>query len=183
MPGSAARVLNLYGPPELRDRYVPGLTTTDFDSLTQSAQLMTERTGGSDVGANECVARPRPDGTWDLFAEKWFCSNAGCEINLTLARPEGAQGGTRGLGMFLVPRTLPDGSRNNIVIRRLKDKLGSRSMPSGEYEFHGAIAYPVGDISRGFPQMAEMINVSRLSNRMRAAAMMRRSLVGAGHTA
>jgi len=179
MTDSATRVLNLYGPRELRDRYVPGLTSTDFDSLIQSAQLMTERTGGSDVGANECLARPRPGGTWELFGEKWFCSNAGCDINLTLARPEGATGGTRGLGMFLVPRILPDGTRNNIVIRRLKDKLGSRSMPSGEYEFHGAIAYPVGDITRGFRQMAEMINVSRLSNGMRAAAMMRRSLLEA----
>jgi hypothetical protein len=81
--------------------------------------------------------------------------------------------------MFLVPKVLPDGRRNRYVIRRLKEKLGSRSMPTGEYEFQGAVGYPVGDIGRGFAQMAEMINVSRLSNGMRAAAMMRRSLLEA----
>jgi alkylation response protein AidB-like acyl-CoA dehydrogenase len=176
MTDSAARVLAQFGPDELRERYLPGLTSTDFSSLLQSAQLLTERTGGSDVGANECVAR-QIDGEWRLTGEKWFCSNAGAEVHLTLARPEGAPGGTRGLGMFLVPRTLPDGSRNRIIIRRLKDKLGSKSMPTGEYEFEGAVGFPVGDIGHGFAQMAEMINVSRLSNGMRAAAIMRRSLL------
>ena len=117
------------------------------------------------------------DGGWALTGEKWFCSNAGADVHLTLARPEGAASGTRGLGMFLVPKTLPDGSRNRYIIRRLKEKLGTRSMPSGEYEFHGAVAYPVGEVEHGFAQMAEMINVSRLSNGMRAAAMMRRSLL------
>jgi len=100
-------------------------------------------------------------------------------VHLTLARPEGAPAGTRGLGMFLVPKVLPDGTRNSYVIRRLKDKLGSKSMPTGEYEFHGAVGYPVGELEHGFAQMAEMINVSRLSNGMRAAAIMRRSLLEA----
>lgn len=179
MTDSAARVINMYGSDELRQRYVPGLTSTDFSTLMQSAQLLTERTGGSDVGANECVARQQPDDTWELWGEKWFCSNAGSAVHLTLARPESAPGGTKGLGMFVVPRFLPDGTRNAIVIRRLKDKLGTRDMPSGEYEFHGAKAYVLGDVTRGFPQMAEMINVSRLSNGMRASAMMRRSLLEA----
>lgn len=178
MTDSAARVLKQFGPDELRDEYVPGLTSTDFDRLLQSAQLLTERTGGSDVGANECVARETPIG-WQLTGEKWFCSNAGADVHLTLARPEGAPSGTKGLGMFLVPRVLPDGRRNRYVIRRLKEKLGSRSMPTGEYEFLGAVAYPVGDLANGFAQMAEMINFSRLSNGMRAAAMMRRGLLEA----
>jgi alkylation response protein AidB-like acyl-CoA dehydrogenase len=178
MTDSAARVINLFGPDDLRERYVPGLTSTKFDELLQSAQLLTERTGGSDVGANECIARETANG-WELTGEKWFCSNAGADVLLTLARPEGAQGGTRGLGMFLVPNLLPDGRRNSYTIRRLKEKLGSRSMPTGEYEFDGAVAYPIGDVGRGFAQMAEMINVSRLSNGMRAAAMMRRSLLEA----
>ena len=176
MTDSAARVIAQFGPDELRELYLPGLTSTDFETLMQSAQLLTERTGGSDVGANECVARFE-DGEWRLMGEKWFCSNAGAEVHLTLARPEGAPSGTRGLGMFLVPKTLPDGSRNRYAIRRLKDKLGSRSMPTGEYEFQEAVGYPVGDIGRGFAQMAEMINVSRLSNGMRAAAIMRRALL------
>lgn len=176
MTDSAARVIEQFGPDELRQRYVPGLTSTDFDSLLQSAQLLTERTGGSDVGANECVARFE-GGEWRLTGEKWFCSNAGADIHLTLARPEGAGPGTRGLGMFLVPRLLPDGRRNSYVIRRLKEKLGTKSMPTGEYDFEGAVGYPIGDIGRGFLQMTEMINVSRLSNGMRAAAIMRRSLL------
>ncbi|MGE3073617.1 MAG: acyl-CoA dehydrogenase family protein [Dehalococcoidia bacterium] len=176
MTDSAARVVAQFGPDELRDRYLPGLTNTNFESLAQSAQLLTERTGGSDVGANECVAR-QVNGEWRLTGEKWFCSNAGADIHLTLARPEGAAGGTRGLGMFLVPKLLPDGSRNRYAIRRLKDKLGSKSMPTGEYEFDGAFGYVVGDIGKGFSQMAEMINVSRLSNGMRAAGIMRRSLL------
>ncbi len=176
MTDSAARVIAQFGPDALRERYLPGLTSTDFATLQQSAQLLTERTGGSDVGANECVAR-LVDGEWRLTGEKWFCSNAGADVHLTLARPEGAGEGTRGLGMFLVPRLLPDGSRNHYTIRRLKEKLGSRSMPTGEYEFDGAVGYVVGALERGFPQMAEMINVSRLSNGMRAAAIMRRSLL------
>jgi len=178
MTDSAARVVTRFGPNELRKRYVPGLTSTDFGTLLQSAQLLTERTGGSDVGANECVARETPGG-WEITGEKWFCSNAGADVLLTLARPEGAAGGTRGLGMFLVPKVLPDGTRNRYLIRRLKEKLGSRSMPTGEYEFERATAYPIGDVAHGFAQMAEMINVSRLSNGMRAAAMMRRSLLEA----
>lgn len=176
MTDSAARVIRQFGPDDLRERYLPGLTSTDFATLQQSAQLLTERTGGSDVGANECFAR-QVDGHWELTGEKWFCSNVGADVHLTLARPEGARGGTKGLGMFLVPRLLPGGERNRYVVRRLKDKLGSRSMPTGEYEFQGAIGFPVGDIGRGFAQMAEMINVSRLSNGMRAAAIMRRSLL------
>lgn len=179
MTDSAARVVDRFGPDELRKRYLPGLTSTDFGTLLQSAQLLTERTGGSDVGANECEAREDANGDWRLWGEKWFCSNAGADVHLTLARPEGASGGTAGLGMFLVPKLLPDGSRNSYVVRRLKEKLGSRSMPTGEYEFQGAVAYQVGEIGRGFAQMAEMINVSRLSNGMRAAAIMRRSLLEA----
>lgn len=178
MTDSAARVLRMFGSAELQERYVPRLTSTDFESLMQSAQLLTERTGGSDVGASECAAR-LVDGEWRIWGEKWFCSNAGADVHLALARPEGARPGTKGLGMFLVPRVLPDGSRNRYAIRRLKEKLGSRSMPTGEYEFEGATGYVVGAIDRGFAQMAEMINVSRLSNGMRAAALMRRSLLEA----
>lgn len=178
MTDSAARVLRLFGPQELRSRYLPGLTSTSMETLLQSAQLITERTGGSDVGASECEAR-WVDGRWELWGEKWFCSNAGADLHLVLARPAGAPRGTRGLGLFLVPKLLPDGSRNRYVIRRLKEKLGSRSMPTGEYEFHGATGFVVGELEHGFRHMAEMINVSRLSNGMRAAALIRRALLEA----
>jgi alkylation response protein AidB-like acyl-CoA dehydrogenase len=171
---STSRMLRHYGSEALKARYLDRLTATDFDRLWQGTQWMTEKTGGSDVGALTTIARPEPDGTWRLWGDKWFCSNANADVALTLARPQGAPAGTRGLAMFLVPRLLPDGSRNAWSITRLKDKLGSRSMATGEVTYAGAVAWVVGDVARGFHQMMEMVNVSRLSNAMRAAGIMRR---------
>jgi alkylation response protein AidB-like acyl-CoA dehydrogenase len=175
MTDSAARMLRHYASPELRDAFLPGLTATDLATLRQGTQWMTERTGGSDVGAATTVARRGDDGQWRLWGDKWFCSNASCDLALTLARPEGAPAGTRGLAMFLVPRRLPDGTRNAWTINRLKDKLGSRSMATGEVTYAGATAFPVGPLDRGFRQMMEMVNLSRLSNALRAAGLMRRA--------
>ena len=94
---------------------------------------------------------------------------------MLLARPQGAEGGTRGVGLFLMPRRLDDGSPNHYRIVRLKDKLGTRSMASGEIKLEGAIAYAVGKLDRGFVQMAEMVNSSRLSNGVKSTALMRRA--------
>lgn len=171
---STSRILRFFGDRGLQDRYLPGLTALRLEELTKGSQWITEKNGGSDVGAAETVARGQA-GSWRLYGDKWFCSVAEAELPLVLARPEGAPPGTRGLGMFLVPRRLDDGSPNAYRINRLKDKLGSRSMATGEVTFAGAVAYPVGALEHGFRQMAEMINVSRLSNAMRAAALMRRS--------
>jgi alkylation response protein AidB-like acyl-CoA dehydrogenase len=177
MTDSAARMLARFGSPALRERYLPRLTTTVYEELWQGTQWMTETTGGSDVGALTTVARRGSDGTWRLWGDKWFCSNAGAALAMTLARPEGAPPGTRGLGMFLVPRDLEDGRRNAWTLNRLKDKLGSRSMATGEVTFDGAVAHVVGDVGRGFAQMMEMVNASRLSNAMRAAGIMRRCVL------
>ena len=174
---STSRMLRWFGSEELKARYLPGLTATEPATLRQGTQWMTERTGGSDVGASTTHARREPDGTWRLYGEKWFCSNANADMAITLARPEGAPAGTRGLAMFLVTRLLPDGTRNAWTINRLKDKLGSRSMATGEVTYAGAVAWPVGDLARGFKQMMEMVNVSRLSNAMRAAGIMRRCVL------
>ena len=95
---------------------------------------------------------------------------------MLLARPEGAAAGTRGVGLFLMPRLLDDGSPNRYRIVRLKDKLGTRSMASGEIKLEGALAYAVGRLDRGFVQMAEMVNWSRLSNGVKSTALMRRAL-------
>jgi hypothetical protein len=111
-----------------------------------------------------------------VSGEKWFCSNADAAIAMLLARPEGAPAGTRGLGLFLMPRRLDDGALNRYRIVRLKDKLGTRSMASGEIVLEGAVAYAVGPLDRGFAQMAEMVNWSRLSNGVKSAALMRRAL-------
>ncbi len=174
---STSRMLRLYGSDALKAAYLPRLTTTNFDELWQGTQWMTEKTGGSDVGTSTTIARRDADGTWRLWGDKWFCSNANAEVALTLARPEGAPAGTKGLGMFLVSKYLPDGSKNAWTINRLKDKLGSRSMATGEVTYAGAVAHVVGDLTKGFRQMMEMVNVSRLSNAMRAAGIMRRSLL------
>lgn len=179
MTDSLARVLTLFADEELKRAFLPRLTALDLDALWQGAQFLTEKEGGSDVGASRTAARRDGQGDWRLYGDKWFCSNAGAEVMLTLARPDGAPTGTRGLGLFLVPALLPDGTRNGFTINRLKDKLGSRSMASGEYSFDGALAYQVGPLDRGFKQMMEMVSASRLSNAMRAAAMMRRAYLEA----
>jgi len=175
MTDSLTRALRKYGDPALVARYLPGLTAQDLDALTQGSMFMTEQGAGSDVGA--VTTRAVRDGNeWRLYGEKWFCSNADAGLAMVLARPDGAPAGTKGLALFLLPRILPDGSSNTYRIVRLKDKLGTRDMASGEIGLEGALAYLVGDPNRGFLQMTDMINMSRLSNGMRAAGMMRRAL-------
>ena len=169
-----AKLLANFGSDALKARYLDGLTQTDMSKLTQGGQFMTEKEGGSDVGSLTTTAIAEGD-HWRLFGEKWFCSNADAEVVMLLARPEGAGGGTRGVGLFLMPRRLDDGSPNHYRIVRLKDKLGTRSMASGEIKLEGAIAYAVGRLDRGFVQMAEMVNSSRLSNGVKSTALMRRA--------
>ena len=169
-----AKLLNNFGSEALKARYLDGLTQTDMSKLTQGGQFMTEKEGGSDVGTLTTRAVQEGD-HWRLYGEKWFCSNADAKVVMLLARPEGAGPGTRGVGLFLMPRFLDDGSQNHYRIVRLKDKLGTRSMASGEIKLEGAIAYAVGKLDRGFVQMAEMVNSSRLSNGVKSTALMRRA--------
>jgi alkylation response protein AidB-like acyl-CoA dehydrogenase len=171
----AAMLLSRFGDDALKTKYLDGLTQTDMALLTQGGQFMTEKEGGSDVGRLTTAARH--DGEhWRLTGDKWFCSNADAGVAMVLARPEGAPEGTRGVGLFLLPRKLDDGSQNHYRIVRLKDKLGTRSMASGEIRLEGAIAYAVGKLDRGFVQMAEMVNWSRLSNGVKSTALMRRAM-------
>ena len=171
----AAMLLSRFGDAPLRAKYLDGLTQTDMARLTQGAQFMTEKEGGSDVGTLTTTAVREGD-AWRLHGEKWFCSNADAAVAMLLARPEGAPAGTRGVGLFLMPRRLDDGTPNRYRIVRLKDKLGTRSMASGEVVLDGALAYAVGPLDRGFVQMAEMVNWSRLSNGVKSTAIMRRAL-------
>lgn len=175
MTDSAARVLRRFGDEALFEREIDGLSSPRFESLLTGAMFMTEKQGGSDVGQTATEATPNGS-HWTLRGQKWFASNVNADVILTLARVPGGPAGTKGLGLFMVPRLRPDGSRNTYRIDRLKDKLGTRSMASGEVTLEDCYALPVGDLSRGFVQMAEMVNVSRLSNAMRAVALMRRSL-------
>src|SRR3954469_17104138 len=169
-----AKLLANFGDAALKAKYLDGLTQTDMAKLTQGGQFMTEKEGGSDVGQLTTTA-VREGEHWRLTGEKWFCSNADAKVVMLLARPQGAEGGTRGVGLFLMPRFLDDGSPNRYRIVRLKDKLGTRSMASGEIKLEGALAYAVGKLDRGFVQMAEMVNSSRLSNGVKSTALMRRA--------
>jgi acyl-CoA dehydrogenase len=169
-----AKLLANFGSEALKEKYLDGLTQTDMNKLTQGGQFMTEKEGGSDVGSLTTTAVEEGD-HWRLHGEKWFCSNADAKVVMLLARPQGAGPGTRGVGLFLMPRTLDDGAPNHYRIVRLKDKLGTRSMASGEIKLEGAIAYAVGKLDRGFVQMAEMVNSSRLSNGVKSTALMRRA--------
>src|SRR3954453_21455175 len=169
-----AKLLANFGSDALKAKYLDGLTQTDMSKLTQGGQFMTEKEGGSDVGTLTTTAVPEGD-HWRLTGEKWFCSNADAKVIMLLARPQGGGAGTRGVGLFLMPRFLDDGSPNRYRIVRLKDKLGTRSMASGEIKLEGAIAYAVGRLDRGFVQMAEMVNSSRLSNGVKSTALMRRA--------
>ena len=175
MTDSLTRTLRRFGAPELVERYLPSLASRDFDELFQGAMFMTEQAAGSDVARTRTVAREE-GGEWKLYGDKWFCSNPDADLAMVLARPEGAPEGMKGVTLFLLPKVREDGTRNAYRIVRLKDKLGSRSMASGEVRLEGASAYLIGEIGRGFQQMADMVNMSRLSNGVRAAGLMRRAL-------
>lgn len=173
--------MKTHASPELKRLLMDRLLSQDPTRMMKGAQLMTEKAGGSDVGALETEAERIGVGAdgierWKIYGQKWFCSHADADLALILARPRGAAAGTRGLAMFALPRRLEDGSRNRYRIVRLKDKLGTRSMASGEIVLDGATAYLVGDVNRGFKQMMSQVNLSRLSHGVRAAAMMRRCL-------
>ncbi|MCZ2495507.1 DNA alkylation response protein [Xylophilus sp. Kf1] len=180
MTDSLTRTLRRFGSPALLARCLPSLTSLDFDTLSQGAMFMTEQAAGSDIAATATSARPgaRPD-EYLLTGDKWFCSNPDAAYAMVLARIEGAPDGMKGVSLFLLPRRLDDGSPNHYRIVRLKDKLGTRSMASGEIRLEGAVAWRVGEAGRGFVQMADMVNNSRLSNGVRAAGLMRRAVAEA----
>ncbi|MCF3945416.1 acyl-CoA dehydrogenase family protein [Acidiphilium sp. AL] len=182
MTDSLARTLRRFGSEELVRRYLPFLISRDSDTAFQGAMFMTEQAAGSDV-ARIATRAVREGGEWRLYGEKWFCSNPDADLAMVLARPEGAADGIAGIALFLMPKVLEGGARNSYRIVRLKDKLGSRSMASGEIVLDGALAYLIGEVGRGFHQMADMINMSRLSNGVRAAGLMRRAATEALHVA
>lgn len=154
------------------------LSTSDPDELWQGAMFLTEKQGGSDVGSN-VVTAARQGSSWLLNGDKWFCSNVAADAILALARmPEGAAG-TKGLGLFLILRREPVGNSATIRIHRLKDKLGVRSMPTGEVTFENTEAFLVAGENEGFKQMAEMLNLSRLYNAVASVAGMRRAVLEA----
>lgn len=174
MTDGAAYLVERYGTEEQKARLLPRLTARRLEELWEGAMFLTEKAGGSDVGATETEARPEGSGIYRLYGEKWFCSNAGAELAMVLARPQGAPAGTRGLALFALRRHDDQGRLNGLRLERLKDKLGTRSMPTGEILLEGARAELLGDPRRGFVQMTDMLNLSRLYNAAAAVALVRR---------
>ncbi len=175
MTDGAARTLIVSGNLELKERACPRLTSRDPSQAWTSGQWMTERTGGSDVGLSETVARSTPEG-WRLFGTKWFTSATSSEMALTLGRPEGNPPGGSGLALFYVEARDATGAPNGIEILRLKDKLGTRMVPTAELLLNGAIAAPVMGLSDGVKNIAPMLTITRMWNAVGAIAGMRRAL-------
>jgi alkylation response protein AidB-like acyl-CoA dehydrogenase len=171
-------VLERFGTPQQRDELLPRLAATDAATRLQVAQVATEITGGSDVGASRTEARFE-DGRWLLTGEKWFASNCGADLIVTLGRVDADTPGTKGLAMFAVPRTRADGTPNGISIRRLKDKLGTIGVPTGELILTDAEAELIGEADRGWSYMAEMLNHTRFWNAVGSLGVMRRAFLEA----
>jgi len=176
---ATAFLLDHYANDELKSRFLPHVCATGDVELFEGATFLSERQGGSDVGAN--VVRAVRDGeNYRLFGEKYFASNAGMAgVAMVLARIDGAPSGSKGLTLFAVPWRDENGALNGISIRRLKDKLGVRAVPSGEVEFDGAVAYVVGDVDKGLKYMMEALNLSRICNAVASVGIMRRALTEA----
>jgi len=166
-----------YGREELQSRFLPQLLRKD-DSVWQGATWMTEIAGGSDLGAGvKTVARSNDD-SWLLTGDKYFTSNAGAELAVAAARPHGAAPGVRGLALFLVPRYRRDGSLN-YFIRRLKDKIATRSVPTGEVELRDSEGYLLGSADSGIYLILEVLNLSRVANSVVSVALAQRAMADA----
>ena len=157
--------------------YEPGLRVPTTKRGLLAGMGMTEKQGGSDVRANTTLAVPAGDGMWSLRGHKWFTSAPMCDLFLMLAQTP------QGLSCFLVPRVLPDGTRNTVRIQRLKDKLGNRSNASSELELDGTLAWLVGAQGRGVRTIIEMVSMTRLDCVIGSAAGMRAAVVQAAHHA
>jgi acyl-CoA dehydrogenase len=175
MTDGAARTLRELGNPALIDRALPRLLSRDPARMWTSGQWMTERTGGSDVGLSETEARRDGDG-WRLYGTKWFTSATTSEMTLTLARPEGNGPGGRGLALFYLELRDDAGRLRGIAINRLKDKLGTRKVPTAELTLDGAPAIPVAGLDGGVKNITPMLAVTRTWNAIAAAWGCRRTL-------
>ncbi len=175
MSDGAARTLSTAGNRALIERALPRLTSRDPETVWTSGQWMTEATGGSDVGASLTKAI-FAEGEWRLYGKKWFTSAITSQMALTLARPEGNAPGGSGLAMFYVETRNADGSLNNIRVERLKDKLGTRKVPTAELYLDGTRATLVGEPSHGTRAIEPMLVITRAWNSVTSVSFMRRSV-------
>ncbi|MFQ5973224.1 MAG: acyl-CoA dehydrogenase family protein [Alphaproteobacteria bacterium] len=177
MTGAVAHVLERLAPQAVRDAYLTELTRMDGGALS-AGTWATELHGGSDVGATTTTAR-RDGDAWRLRGLKWFTSNAGSGLALATARPEGAPAGGGGLGCYLVPDRLPDGAANSFSVRRLKDKLGTRGLATGEVDLDDAWALEVAGPPQGLKVMLEALEYSRVHNAASACGLQHRAFLEA----
>jgi alkylation response protein AidB-like acyl-CoA dehydrogenase len=177
LTGAVAYVLGYHANEALRQRYLPEVTSMDGCTKT-GGTWATEKHGGSDVGSTTTKAI-RKDDRFALHGLKWFTSNANSGLALATARPEGAEPGPNGLGLYVVPSHLADGRSNHYLIRRLKDKLGTKGLATGEIELQGAEAIEIAGPPRGFKLMMEALEYSRVHNAVGAAGVQRRALTEA----
>jgi len=190
MTDGAARTLLASGNQALIDRAVPHLITRGREEFWTAGQWMTELTGGSDVGLSETIAKHEPEltrnselstqyselATWRLYGRKWFASAVNSQIAVTLARPEGNPPGGRGLALFYIESRDEHGRLRNIEINRLKDKLGTRKVPTAELTLAGTPARLVKGTADGVRNITPLLNITRLWNGISAVALMRRGL-------
>ncbi|MFO3795714.1 MAG: acyl-CoA dehydrogenase family protein, partial [Anaerolineales bacterium] len=174
---STAVPLAKYGSEELKGRFLPHLLERS-DAVWQGATWMTEIGGGSDLGAAVETVAIQEGGGWKLSGDKYFASNAGAELAVVAARFPDSAGGIRGLGLFLLPRYRSDGQLN-YTIRRLKDKIGTRSVPTGEVELRQSEAYLLGQPEWGIYLILESLNLSRIANSIGSVALAQRALADA----
>ncbi|UCH47358.1 MAG: acyl-CoA dehydrogenase family protein [Betaproteobacteria bacterium] len=180
MTDGAARILATCDNKALAERALPRLTDRNPDTFWTSGQWMTESTGGSDVGISETVAK-RAQGqganrAWRLYGRKWFTSAATSQMALTLARPEDNPAGGKGLALFYLETRDAGGALNNITVHRLKDKLGTRKVPTAELTLDGTFAEPLAGLDNGVRNIAPMLNITRTWNSVSAVSYMRRGL-------
>lgn len=175
MTDGAARTLLDSGNQQLIDHALPRLLSRDPTEMWTSGQWMTERIGGSDVGQTETVARREGD-TWRLYGTKWFTSATTADMALTLARPEGNPPGGRGLAMFYLELRDEHGRLQNLHINRLKDKFGTRKLPTAELTLDGVAAIPVAGLENGVRNITPMLNITRTWNAVGAILGMRRAV-------
>lgn len=166
-----------HGDEELRRGFVPKMLQKD-ETVWQGATWITEIKGGSDLGATVQTVARRAGGQWLLTGDKYFSSNAGAELAVVAARPEGAPENVRGLALYLVPRRRRDGELN-YFIRRLKDKIATRSVPTGEIELRESEAWLLGQAEQGIYLILEVLNVSRVANAMGSVGLAQRALADA----
>lgn len=175
MSDGAARTLISSGNAKLVGRGYTRLVSRDPAQFWTSGQWMTEQIGGSDVGLSETVARPAADG-WTLHGRKWFTSAITSQMALTLARPEGNPPGGKGLALFYLETRDAEGRPNRLSVDRLKDKLGTRKLPTAELTLEGTPATLVGEPGNGVRAISTVLNVTRTWNAVAAVSYMRRGL-------